>query len=138
MVGAKVFLSYPPSDKSLFQLWLSPGRALPNSEQASLHFDLSYSLPLSTKQGLLLHIPWALHSCYTLGPTSADNQQAGWIPCRVFPPRSLNSRPFECHYRFEGSLQLLCLTLISIGITTSTSYVMEKGVSPVDLLGVVR
>ena len=38
----------------------------------------------------------------------------------------------------EKSATFMLDKLISIGITTSTSYVMEKGVSPVDLLGVVR
>ena len=100
MARVKVFLPYPPSNKSLFQLWPSPSRTLPNSRQTSLYSNLSYSSPLSTKQGLLLQIPWALQGLL----------KAKRIPCLVFSPRSLNSRPFECHYRFMRSLQLLCLT----------------------------
>ena len=38
----------------------------------------------------------------------------------------------------EKSATLVLDNLISIGIIASTPYVIEKGVSPVDLLGVVQ
>ena len=110
VVKVKVFLPYPLSNKPRFWLWLSLYRALPNSRRTCPHFDLSYFPLLFTKRGLLPQTLLALHSCYTPEPTSADNPQAKQIPCLVFPPRCLNSRPSEHHYRFVKNQRPSCLT----------------------------
>lgn len=116
MVGVEVVFPYPPSNKPMFQLQLSLGRAPPNSGRTFPHFGLSFSPPLFAIRGLLSWSLWVIHSYYTPGPTFVGNRQAEQTPCLVFPPRNLVSRLFECHCCLVRNQRPSCLTSLSLSI----------------------